>query len=115
MGILLPESSQLMQIIVHLLVCVLLCVVLYLVASSVRFKRLLSRRKERTFECGFDPIDSRRIPFSLRFFLLGVIFLIFDIEVVLLIPLLLGTKACVNSYMPCFVFGVVLILGLFHE
>ena len=104
-----------MQIILHLIVCVFLCIVLYLVASLVSFKGLFSRSKERAFECGFDPRDSRRIPFSLRFFLLAVIFLIFDIEVVLLIPLLLGIKSYVNRYIACFAFGVVLILGLFHE
>jgi len=104
-----------MQIILHLIVCGFFCIALYLVASLVRFKRLFSRNKERSFECGFDPRDSRRIPFSLRFFLLAVIFLIFDIEVVLLVPLLLGIKSYVNRYIACFAFGVVLILGLLHE
>lgn len=40
------------------------------------------------FECGFDPISKNRLPFSLTFYLVTIIFLIFDVEIAIIIPLI---------------------------
>ncbi|YP_001031210.1 NADH dehydrogenase subunit 3 (mitochondrion) [Amphimedon queenslandica] len=42
--------------------------------------------KVSVYECGFDPFESARIPFSVRFFLVGILFMIFDLEISYIFP-----------------------------
>jgi len=72
--------------------------------------------KSSRFECGFNPLKKARVIFSLRFFLVIILFLIFEMEVVLLIPLVL-IKLSTNLFSWWLIILVLFILffGLIHE
>lgn len=88
-----------------------------ILARLIRKKHIPDREKTSPFECGFDPFSNSRIPFSLRFYIITIIFLIFDVEIAILLPLPL-TNIWSNSLVwwsiSC-VFIITLILGLIHE
>nr|WNV26490.1 NADH dehydrogenase subunit 3 [Salassa thespis] len=80
-------------------------------------KSFMDREKCSPFECGFDPKSFARIPFSLHFFLITIIFLIFDVEIALIFPIIYLFKS-VNYAIwmkTSFFFIIILLLGIYHE
>jgi len=63
---------------------------LLILAMAGLLSKKASIREERTdpFECGFVPQRKSRSPFSLHFFIVTILFLIFDVELVILFPFL---------------------------
>ena len=66
-------------------VAILLSVVIPL-ASFVLTEKSPDKEKLSVYECGFSPIYQPGKPFSVRFFIIAILFLVFDLEIVLLFP-----------------------------
>nr|YP_009492423.1 NADH dehydrogenase subunit 3 [Dorysthenes paradoxus]AWI69840.1 NADH dehydrogenase subunit 3 [Dorysthenes paradoxus] len=94
-----------------------ICLILILMLNMISKKSFSDREKSSPFECGFDPKSTARLPFSLQFFLIAVIFLIFDVEITLLIPMIISLKSSnlTNYSMLIVFFLIILLIGLYHE
>nr|YP_010379925.1 NADH dehydrogenase subunit 3 [Forcipiger flavissimus]UDF87734.1 NADH dehydrogenase subunit 3 [Forcipiger flavissimus] len=75
------------------------------------------QEKLSPYECGFDPLGTARLPFSIRFFLIAILFLLFDLEIALLLPLPWGDQ--LSSPLQTFFWAsavlTLLTLGLIYE
>jgi len=79
--------------------------------------RGISRTEKYTpFECGFDPLVGSRSPFTTRYFLLVIIFLIFDVELSLMFPVvsLVQLSQWISLSLPLVV-AVLMLGGIIHE
>jgi NADH-quinone oxidoreductase subunit A len=65
----------------------ILCSILILIPYIFSISIIKDQQKLSEYECGFEPFDnSTRLPFDVHFYLVGILFLIFDIEIVIIFP-----------------------------
>lgn len=63
-----------------------LFVVFVIVVSTFLGPKRKSSRKNANFECGLNPIGNARSPFAIKYFLVAILFVLFDIEIIFMYP-----------------------------
>lgn len=107
-----------MTLILYILIIIFILVILLKVVSIFISETVILNREElSSYECGFEHHNVSRIPFSLRYFFLTLLFLLFDLEILLLLftPYVVISNFIYLSYLLAFLFILVLFLGLLYE
>lgn len=110
--------SWVMFLLVMLLLFAFLLVVVLKLASVLISEVVVLRREELTsYECGFEHHGLSRVPFSMRYFFLTLIFLLFDLEIILLLffPYSFVFSFNILSLLAVVFFIVFLYFGLIYE
>lgn len=89
----------------------ILVLLLKIVSFSISERVLLNREELSPYECGFEHHNVSRIPFSLRYFFLTLIFLLFDLEVVFLI---FTPYVLISTYFYLRVFLIILFIFILY-
>ena len=103
--------SILLFLALSVLIAVIVFAVPYLFAAKFGDKEKLS-----SYECGFNPFEDSRNEFDIKFYLVAILFIIFDLEIGLLFPfaLCLGQLGTTSIFAMYF-FLIVLTVGFLYE
>ncbi len=89
-----------------------------LVLGALIRPRRMGKKRNETYECGETPIGNAWYNFNPRFYMLALIFLIFDVEIVLTFPVITVLRNWANSgnglvaFIEILIFVVILVVGL---
>ncbi len=90
-------------------------VVLTIIGSSFLGPKRHSKNKDKTFECGIESIGNARVPFSVKYFLVAILFVLFDVEVIFLYPWAVNFKEMgIDGLLKMGVFMILLLVGFFY-
>ena len=75
-----------------------------------------TKAKLSPYECGFDPFEDARIPFDVRYYLVAILFIIFDLEIAFLFPWAVSlNKIGFAGVIAMGIFLLVLVIGFIYE
>nr|YP_009054617.1 NADH dehydrogenase subunit 3 [Bracteacoccus minor]AIK29105.1 NADH dehydrogenase subunit 3 [Bracteacoccus minor] len=107
--------TEYLGVLVYLALATGLGMVILTLVTKVRPRRL-DLEKATAYECGFDPFGEARSPFDVGFYLVAILFLVFDIEVAYLLPWALGGMTTGwAGFTALMVFLVILTIGFVYE
>jgi NADH-quinone oxidoreductase subunit A len=74
-----------------------------------------SYNKDKNFESGIESIGNARIPFSVKYFIVAILFVLFDVEVIFLYPWAVNFKALgLDGFLKMIIFMIMLLIGFFY-
>ena len=109
------ELSEYLPVLVFLLVGIIIGVLPPLLSLLIA-PRNPDDRKNAAFECGFDPFENTRMPFNIRYYLIAIVFIVFDLETAFLFPWAIHFRGMpLLGIVSMVLFLAVLIAGFVYE
>ncbi|MDR3653607.1 MAG: NADH-quinone oxidoreductase subunit A [Paludibacter sp.] len=103
----------LIQFFVALSFVVIVMVVTHLIISTR--KRVRTLKKEENFECGIDIQGNARFPFSIKYFLIAILFVLFDVEVIFFYPWAVNFRDTDwSGFLDMMLFVLIFVFGFFY-
>ncbi|MBF8247077.1 MAG: NADH-quinone oxidoreductase subunit A [Rickettsia sp.] len=110
-----PNSFEFFPILVFFSIALALAIFIVLV-SQILGKKIYNEDKLKSYECGFDAFSDARGKFEVKFYLVAILFVIFDLEIIFLIPWALNLKHISNlGFFSMMFFLFILTLGFIYE
>lgn len=95
---------------------VLLISMLVFLLSFVFFYQSVNDEKNSIYECGFSPFGDARSKFEVKFYLISILFIVFDLEIAFLIPCIAAiSKFSVFGILTLLIFLLLVALGFMYE
>jgi len=110
------QSNQLdyFPILIQFVLAVGFVVAMILISGKLGPKRS-SASKDKNFECGIESVGNARIPFSVKYFLVAILFVLFDVEVIFLYPWAINFKDLgIEGMVKMVIFMLLLLVGFFY-
>ena len=90
-------------------------VVMTIIISGFLGPKRKSFNKDKNFECGIESVGNARIPFSIKYFLVAILFVLFDVEVIFLYPWAVNFREMgVEGMIKMVIFMLLLLVGFFY-
>ncbi|HLS05765.1 MAG TPA: NADH-quinone oxidoreductase subunit A [Wenzhouxiangella sp.] len=87
-----------------------------ILAGGILGPRNPSDEKLSPYECGFEPFEDARLKFDVRFYLIAILFIIFDLEIAFMFPWAVALDAVgLTGLLAMAVFLLILVIGFVYE
>lgn len=101
-------------LVLHLLVAAILAGLISTLSVLIGWRRP-NRAKQQAYECGMEPTGDAREPFSVKFYLVAMIFILFDVEAIFLYPwAVVFRKLGPYGFYEMMIYIAILLVGYFY-
>jgi NADH-quinone oxidoreductase subunit A len=75
----------------------------------------VTKKKQDPFECGIESVGNARVPLHIKYFLVAILFVLFDVEVIFMYPWAVNFRDLgISGFIEMLVFIVLLLVGFFY-